>query len=113
MMQGNNIISREISPLGRRDNSNSLTRGNVYQGLNEEFTPENLEQMYRPFEVNEFKADVEEMCENHGTIFGATSNEKMTSSQKQTNIKKNFFAAIDNVLGGGQPNLSNQIAENM
>ena len=28
-------------------------------------------------------------------------------------MKKNFFAAIDNVLGGGQSSISNQIAENM
>jgi hypothetical protein len=36
-------ISREISPVGGRQSSNSLTRRNIYTGCNEELTPENLE----------------------------------------------------------------------
>lgn len=82
-------------------------------GCNEELTPENLEQIFKPIEIREFRAD-EELAEDEDdeNLFLAQKR-NVSSCIKQTNIKKNFFAALDNVLGGGQSSLSNQIAENM
>ena len=37
----------------------------------------------------------------------------VSSCINQTNIKRNFFAALDNVLGGGHSSISDQIAVNM
>lgn len=99
-----------MSPLGGRQNSNSLTRRNIYMGCNEELTPENLEQIFKPIEIREFRADGDMMEDEDD--FMAHKN-KVSSHMKQNNIKKNFFAAIDNVLGGCQSSISDQIAENM
>lgn len=105
-MQTSNNISRELSPLGGRQNSNSLTRRNYYMGSNEELTPENLEQLFKPIQIREFKADGELMEDEDDENLFMEGKSKVSSCIKQTNIKKNFFAAIDNVLGGCQSSIS-------